>query len=256
MRACLSYGFFCLLSASILGTCRAHLKSGCKIEALRTCGEEFVPYLNTRRMPETPQELATECEKYKKQIACTLHFHHECTRGRSQSVALATVAALGENIEAVCTPGSGPNKAYLTGVKCMNHAGDKLHACFDNLKSAVLRAVFKAPAKEAIHYTCCAYHNVTGVREPDPGDLPPRRRQGVPARRHGASGGNRAASRLRRPHQRLGCLQGTEAFATTGRQGSGCRQPYRTSSRSSIDNWPETLVICEHFAFFILKHTA
>lgn len=161
MRACLSYGFFYLLSASILGTCQAHLKSGCKIEALRTCGEEFVPYLNTRRMPETPQELATECEQYKKQIACTLHFHHECTRGRSQSVALATVAALGENIEAVCTPGSGPNKAYLTGVKCMNHAGDKLHACFDSLKSAVLRAVFKAPAKEAIHYTCCAYHNVT-----------------------------------------------------------------------------------------------
>ncbi|XP_037499979.1 uncharacterized protein LOC119373994 [Rhipicephalus sanguineus] len=161
MRTSLGYATFVLLSATLLGTCRAHLKSGCKIETLRTCGEEYVPYLMTQRMPETPQELAKECAKYKQQIACTLHFHHDCTRGRSQSAALATVAALGENMEAVCTPGSGPNKAYLTGVKCMNYAGDKLHTCFTNLNSAVLRAVFKAPAKAAIHYTCCAYHNVT-----------------------------------------------------------------------------------------------
>ncbi|XP_049526790.1 uncharacterized protein LOC119459571 isoform X1 [Dermacentor silvarum] len=99
--------------------------------------------------------------KYKRQIACALHFHHDCTRGRSQAAALATIAALGENMEAVCTPGSGPNKDYLRGVKCMNYVGDKLHTCFANLKSAVQRAVFKAPAKEALHYTCCAYHDVT-----------------------------------------------------------------------------------------------
>ncbi|KAH6925057.1 hypothetical protein HPB50_000217 [Hyalomma asiaticum] len=140
---------------------RAHLKSGCKIETLRTCGEEYVPYLKTQRMPETPEQLAKDCTKFKRQIACALHFHHDCTRGRSQGAALATVAALGENMEAVCTPGSGANTAYLAGVKCMNFVGDKLHSCFTNLKSAVQQAVFKAPAKEAIHYTCCAYHDVT-----------------------------------------------------------------------------------------------
>ncbi|KAH7942361.1 hypothetical protein HPB49_023451 [Dermacentor silvarum] len=161
MWTSLNFGLFLLLPATLLGTCKAHLKSGCKIETLRNCGEDYVPYLKTQRMSDTPQQLAKECAKYKRQIACALHFHHDCTRGRSQAAALATIAALGENMEAVCTPGSGPNKDYLRGVKCMNYVGDKLHTCFANLKSAVQRAVFKAPAKEALHYTCCAYHDVT-----------------------------------------------------------------------------------------------
>lgn len=149
-----------LLAASLLGTCKAHLKAGCKVETLRACGEDYVPYLKGPRIPESAKQLGHACTRVKRQVPCALQFHNNCTRGLTQAAALVTVEAFAETLEAVCTTDSGLNKAYLRGVKCMNTVGDKLHACFRNLKSAVQRAVSKAPVKQAVSYICCSYHSV------------------------------------------------------------------------------------------------
>ncbi|KAL3210751.1 hypothetical protein MRX96_036900 [Rhipicephalus microplus] len=131
------YRLLVLLAAPLLGTCQLQLSDGCKVETLRACGEDFIPYSKGPYLHESGTELDEGCKRDKVQIPCTLNFINECTEGLSKAAALVAVKALEENIEAVCNVGSDPYKEFQRGIKPSS----------------------KGSVKETVHYTCCSYHD-------------------------------------------------------------------------------------------------
>lgn len=159
MAASLPFGLLVLVTVPLLGKCELRLNAGCKIETLRACGDDYVPYKKGPHLHESGQEFDEGCKKDKTQIPCTLKFINDCTDGLPKAASLVAIKALEENIEAVCNVGSDPYKNYQRGIKCMNSHGDKLHKCVKNFLTILERAIVKAPAKDVIHYTCCSYHD-------------------------------------------------------------------------------------------------
>lgn len=150
-----------LLSPALLGLCQAQLKDGCKMETLRACGDDYVPYSKQTRLHESGQEFTDGCAKDTLQVGCTLKFIDECLRGLPQAAAQLAVEAIEESIEAVCIVGSEPYNEYQKNVKCMNSVGAKLHICSKDIHGNLERALAKAPPEDIIAYACCAYHNTT-----------------------------------------------------------------------------------------------
>nr|XP_037275350.1 uncharacterized protein LOC119168003 [Rhipicephalus microplus] len=153
------YMLLVLLAAPLLGTCQLQLSDGCKVETLRACGEDFIPYSKGPYLHESGTELDEGCKRDKVQIPCTLNFINECTEGLSKAAALVAVKALEENIEAVCNVGSDPYKEFQRGIKCMNSHGVQIHKCIKGFHDTVERAIIKGSVKETVHYTCCSYHD-------------------------------------------------------------------------------------------------
>lgn len=156
MRPKDAFGFV-FLAASLTGGCWAQLKAGCKVEALRTCGDDYVPYGYRTYLPTAGKEFEEECAKHKGQIACSLQFTDDCLGGLSKTAGVLAITSVQGIFNDICTVGSEPYKEYQKFVPCMNSAGSKLNACFQDLKSSVQKAVAKAPAKEVLPHTCCAY---------------------------------------------------------------------------------------------------
>ncbi|XP_050037831.1 uncharacterized protein [Dermacentor andersoni] len=159
MAASLHLGLLVLGTVSLLGRCELKLNAGCKVETLRACGDDYVPYKKGPHLHESGQEFDEGCKKDRTQIPCTLKFINECTDGLPKASALVAIKALEENVEAICNVGSDPYKNYQKGIKCMNSQGGKLHKCIKDFVSTMERAIVKAPAKDVIHYTCCSYHD-------------------------------------------------------------------------------------------------
>ncbi|KAH7972378.1 hypothetical protein HPB52_011541 [Rhipicephalus sanguineus] len=136
------------------GKCELTLQPGCKVETLRACGDDYIPYKNDPHLHESGQEFEEGCKKDKVQIPCTLKFINDCTIGLSKAAALVAVKALEENIEAACSVGSEAYNNYQKIIKCMNSQGAKLHKCMNDFQGILERAVVKAPTKDIIHYTC------------------------------------------------------------------------------------------------------
>ncbi|KAH7972376.1 uncharacterized protein LOC119375484 [Rhipicephalus sanguineus] len=153
------YSLLVLLAAPLLGTCQLQLSDGCKVETLRACGEDFIPYTKGPHLHESGAEFDEGCKRDKVQIPCTLNFINQCTGGLSRAAALVAVKALEENIEAVCNVDSDPYKEYQRGIKCMNSHGAGIHKCIKGFHNTLEQAIIKGPAKETIHYTCCSYYN-------------------------------------------------------------------------------------------------
>lgn len=157
-RRALFLVFVTLLS----GTCQGELqlKPGCKVETLRACGDDFIPYNKHPHLHDFGKEFSDGCAKDRVQIPCTLNFINECVEGLPRAVALVAVKALEESIEATCIVGSEAHKNYEKAIGCMNSAGDKLHKCVGGYRSALERAVVKTSKKEVVHYACCRYDDM------------------------------------------------------------------------------------------------
>ncbi|KAL1428759.1 hypothetical protein MTO96_016891 [Rhipicephalus appendiculatus] len=157
MAASLGISLLFFLAVPLLGKCELKLNPGCKVETLRACGDDFIPYKKGPHLHESGQEFDEGCKKDKTQLPCTIKFINDCTDGLSKAAALVAVKALEENVEAACAVGSDAYNKYQKGIKCMNSQGAKLHKCISNFKGILERAVVKAPPKDVIHYTCCSY---------------------------------------------------------------------------------------------------
>uniref|UniRef100_A0A023GB79 Putative secreted protein n=1 Tax=Amblyomma triste TaxID=251400 RepID=A0A023GB79_AMBTT len=145
------------LVAALTGGCWAQLKPGCKVETLRACGDDYVPYGNRPHLPASGKEFEDECTKQKRQIACSVEFINDCLSGLSKTAGVLAVRSLQGIVDDICTDGSQSHKEYQKVVPCMNAAGSKLNACFQGLKSGMQKAVAKAPPNEVVPHTCCAY---------------------------------------------------------------------------------------------------
>lgn len=151
---------FILLVILLFGSCLGQLKPGCKVETLRACSDDYVPYGKHPILHGLGEDFAEKCMKDTEQIACTLKFVNECVDRLPKGVALLAINALDEAIEATCDVGSEAHKNFLNAVGCMNSVGDKLHKCIASYASVLERAAVKAPAKEVAHYACCHYHDM------------------------------------------------------------------------------------------------
>lgn len=145
---------------SLSGTSQGALKPGCKIETLRACGDDFIPYSKHPHLHDFGKEFSDGCAKDKVQLPCTVNFINECVDGLPRAVALVAVKALEENIEATCIVGSETHKNYEKAIGCMNSVGDKVHKCISGYQGTLERAVVKAPKKEVVPYACCHYDDM------------------------------------------------------------------------------------------------
>lgn len=151
---------FVLLAASLTGTVQAVLKEGCKLETVRKCGDDYIPYGNYVHLATSSKGFEEKCAKEKRQINCTLRFVDGCLEGVSQTAVLLTLKSLQETTEGVCTAGSDTYKQYHEVITCMNSAGPKINTCLKEMKGSLQRALAKAPSKEVLPHTCCAYNDV------------------------------------------------------------------------------------------------
>nr|XP_037274737.1 uncharacterized protein LOC119167367 [Rhipicephalus microplus] len=148
-----------LLVACFVGTCHAQLKPECKIEQLRECGSDYVPFVTRSYLHEAKDKFDDACKLDAKQIACTLKFIEECLEGLPRVSAQLAIKAMEESYEATCTEGTDQNKLYYNAVKCLNSAGPQLYKCMGSLSDLLQRGTKSAPPKEVIHYACCGYHD-------------------------------------------------------------------------------------------------
>ncbi|KAK8761140.1 hypothetical protein V5799_027593 [Amblyomma americanum] len=70
------------------------------------------------------------------------------------------MTSLRDTINTVCTAGSVTYEEFQRAGPCLNSTGAEIHACFQDLKGTLQRAVATAPAKEVIPHSCCAYSDV------------------------------------------------------------------------------------------------
>ncbi|XP_070378348.1 uncharacterized protein [Dermacentor albipictus] len=150
---------FVFLLASSIGISHAQLKAGCKIEQLRDCGSDYVPFVTRTYLHEGGEKFKEACELDSKQIACTLKFVEDCLEGLPRVAAQLAIKSMEESYEATCTEGTDQYKLYNNAVKCLNSVGTRLHKCMGTLSNTLHRGTSKAPPKEVIHYSCCAYHD-------------------------------------------------------------------------------------------------
>ncbi|XP_049526793.1 uncharacterized protein LOC119458947 [Dermacentor silvarum] len=159
MASSRGYCFLILLVTPLLGTCQLRLNAGCKVETLRACGQDYIPYVTSPHLHESGNEFDEGCKLHKVQISCNLKFINNCTEGISRAAALVAVQALEENTEAICNVGSDPYTEYQRDVKCLNAHGEKIHKCFKGFHNHLERAIVKGPANEVIHYACCSNYD-------------------------------------------------------------------------------------------------
>lgn len=153
---------FLLIVASLVGRCQANLKDGCKIETLRSCGDDYVPFGNHVSYPESGQPFKDKCENELRQIGCSLKFVDDCLKGVPKTAASISLNAFKDYVGSGCAIGSKENEEYMKVIGCMNSVGTNMSSCMRHLKRDVQRAVVKAPTKDVIPHVCCLYGVVEG----------------------------------------------------------------------------------------------
>ncbi|KAH7971914.1 hypothetical protein HPB52_003707 [Rhipicephalus sanguineus] len=154
-----------LLAASLMGVCRAQLKDGCKIETLRSCGDDFVPYGRKTEVLSSGEAFVYRCGKLQEQLTCSKKFINTCVDGLTKVAATLAVDAFEEDVESICSVGSERHEAYVEAVGCMNSVGKKLNSCWRTFRGIVQKAIVKAPIKDVLPYTCCSYHDLVGCTD-------------------------------------------------------------------------------------------
>ncbi|XP_065295926.1 uncharacterized protein [Dermacentor albipictus] len=154
-----------LLAASLISACWAQLKTGCKADTLRACGEDFFPYGKEIHLESSGAPFAKSCEKHKREVECNKQFVRECLQGVSKAASLLALDAFQDNVDATCTVGSKHYEAYQKAIGCMNSIGAKINGCLKGLHGNLEKAVVKAPAKNKIDYACCSYGELVGCLE-------------------------------------------------------------------------------------------
>ncbi|KAL1419545.1 hypothetical protein MTO96_025288 [Rhipicephalus appendiculatus] len=155
-----------MLWALLSGSSRAQLKVGCNLEALRACGDDFVPYAKKTLRHSSGDELKETCENEKREITCGTNFVNDCMEGATKTVSLPVAKGYKKNTELACNVSSKEHEAYEKAVSCMNSAGTKLNACWKTLHEAVQKAVNKAPTNQVIFYTCCSFYDLVSCTDP------------------------------------------------------------------------------------------
>ncbi|XP_075554774.1 uncharacterized protein LOC142587554 [Dermacentor variabilis] len=154
-----------LLAASLMSTCWAQLKPGCKADTLRACGDDFLPYGKTTHLEVSGAPFAKNCELYIRQLECNKQFARECIQGIPRAAALLALEAFQDNVDATCTVGSKPYEAFQKAIGCANSVGAKINACLNGLHGNLEKAVVKAPGKNTIDYACCSYGELVDCLE-------------------------------------------------------------------------------------------
>ncbi|KAL1428763.1 hypothetical protein MTO96_016895 [Rhipicephalus appendiculatus] len=108
---------------------------GCTFADAEKCGYDFVPYYNTRTLPDNAKGLAEMC---------------------AGIIALMLKAVRDEHAT-FCNATSPKHKEYLDSIKCINKVGSELHKCTNNMLVATFRAS-RAADNQKIPYSCCYYH--------------------------------------------------------------------------------------------------
>ncbi|XP_037576039.1 uncharacterized protein LOC119458275 [Dermacentor silvarum] len=150
------------LTVSLMGLSQAQLKDGCKMETLRACGEDYVPFAKTSHMESSGPVFEKQCETFKQQITCSNQFSKDCLDGLSKAAALLTLEAFQDNVDATCIKGSEQHEAFQNSVGCLNSVGKEINGCFKDIRESLQLSVAKAPPKEVIHYVCCSYGDLLG----------------------------------------------------------------------------------------------
>uniref|UniRef100_A0A6M2D2T7 Putative conserved secreted protein n=1 Tax=Rhipicephalus microplus TaxID=6941 RepID=A0A6M2D2T7_RHIMP len=150
-----------LLWALLIGPCRAQLKAGCKLETLRACGDDYVPYAKTTKLHSSGENFKKSCASHKQQIACTEKFVNECMEGVTKVASLPVVRGFKENVEGICNVASKQHESFAKAVGCINSVGTELNSCWTTFRESVRRAVLKARTNEVIFYTCCSFQELT-----------------------------------------------------------------------------------------------
>ncbi|KAL1419544.1 hypothetical protein MTO96_025287 [Rhipicephalus appendiculatus] len=122
-----------LLAASLIGTCRAQLKDGCKIETLRACGDDFVPYGKKTELLSSGEAFEKRCGKLQEELTCSSKFINTCMDGLAKVASTVAVAAFEEDVESICSVGSERHEGYVKAVGCMNSVGKKLNSCWKDI---------------------------------------------------------------------------------------------------------------------------
>ncbi|KAH6948604.1 hypothetical protein HPB50_025225 [Hyalomma asiaticum] len=156
-----------MLAIKSLSICHSQLKAGCERAELHACGEDYMVYSNSTRVPEPHEpEFEAICELLREQIACTFDFSQRCLEdGLPRVVALVGMGAAGEGFGAACAEGTEDHEMLKNSIKCMNAAGSKLNRCFDVLRNALGQAISSTKGEKTIHYTCCTYHEFLDCTE-------------------------------------------------------------------------------------------
>ncbi|XP_037274657.2 uncharacterized protein LOC119167300 [Rhipicephalus microplus] len=154
-----------LLGALLIGACQAQIKAGCKLETLRACGDDFVPYGKATHLLSSGEQFQRACTTKKQQIACRIKFVHDCMEGVTKAAALVILDGFKENLDGACDEASKHHQAFEKAVGCMNSVGTKLNSCWRTFRGEVQRAVAKASTKDVIFYTCCSYHELVNCAD-------------------------------------------------------------------------------------------
>ncbi|KAL3195653.1 hypothetical protein MRX96_001783 [Rhipicephalus microplus] len=132
-----------LLGALLIGACQAQIKAGCKLETLRACGDDFVPYGKATHLLSSGEQFQRACTTKKQQIACSIKFVHDCMEGVTKAAALVILDGFKENLDGACDEASKHHEAFEKAVGCMN----------------------SHPTKDVIFYACCSYHKLVNCAD-------------------------------------------------------------------------------------------
>ncbi|KAH6925910.1 hypothetical protein HPB50_011877 [Hyalomma asiaticum] len=149
-----------------LHVCSAKLKAGCKVETLRACGDDYIPYGKEPRLGVPGEDFAKRCGIYKEQIACTKNFIKDCVDGASKAAALIVIETYKENVDDICNTNSKQYKAYEKAIGCLNSIGTKIQGCVKGVEENLQKAVLKAPRKDIIAHICCSFGGLVDCLDP------------------------------------------------------------------------------------------
>ncbi|KAH7971915.1 hypothetical protein HPB52_003708 [Rhipicephalus sanguineus] len=146
-------------------TCRAQLKAGCKLETLRACGDDFVPYAKKTHLYSSGDEFKKACELVPLGSPLSRTLIRPIVYGVPPVAAQDGFHYIPLWWPVWCRPGARAQISFGKAVGCMNSVGTKLNSCWRTFRAAVQKAVIKAQANKVVFYTCCSYHDLTSCAD-------------------------------------------------------------------------------------------
>ncbi|KAH7972377.1 hypothetical protein HPB52_011540 [Rhipicephalus sanguineus] len=103
MAASLGFTLLVLFAVPLLGKCELSLKPGCKVETLRACGDDFIPYKKGPHLHESGQEFDEGCNSYSQTVDCLYNALAPCKSVGAQDYMVGIVEEMfGETLNLVC----------------------------------------------------------------------------------------------------------------------------------------------------------
>ncbi|KAH6926495.1 hypothetical protein HPB50_018885 [Hyalomma asiaticum] len=153
------------LIASLIDNCAAQLKPGCTFDALRACGDDFLPYSKETQLPSSGQSFEKSCANQLQQLDCSIKFVNDCMEGLLKASSTVFMNGFKKNVEGVCSVGTKEHENYVKAVGCMNSVGTALNSCWRTFRNSLRKALSKAPFKDIVNYGCCACHDLESCVE-------------------------------------------------------------------------------------------